>query len=121
MSADIQIERVSYAPGELLRAKVQLLPLAAHETRRVELAVLWETEGKGDTDQGVILYRVLSEGDPQAGTAEHEVEVTLPALPLSYDGSIVKVGWRLRVRRLAPFGADAITDEPFLLTWGETG
>jgi hypothetical protein len=110
--ADVELERSRYVPGELLRAKVRLDPEAAG--RRVELSVLWETSGKGDTDVGVIFHRVLAGED---AAAEHHVEVRLPALPLTYTGDIVKIAWAVRVRRLAMIGDDDVLDAPFVLAW----
>jgi hypothetical protein len=117
VSAFISLEGARFAPGSVLRGRVQLEPLADDVSRRVELAVLWETEGKGDTDLGVVLYRVLADGDEQAATGEHTFEVTLPFLPLSYDGTLIKIGWRVRVRRLSAMAQDDVYDEPFELAW----
>ncbi len=117
MSASIHLEGRTFVPGSLLRGRVSLEPLAEHLGRRVELAVLWETEGKGDTDMGVVYYRVLADGDEKAASSEHAFEVTLPFLPLSYHGVLLKIGWRVRVRRLAPLGDDFVHDEPFELGW----
>ena len=115
MSARIDLERKAYAPGETLRATVRLAPPAGDERRRVEVSVLWETSGKGDTDLGVVLHRVLADGDAAAARGEHRVEATLPALPLSYAGQLVKLGWFVRVRRLALLGVDDTFDAPFTL------
>ena len=119
MTASIELERDTCAPGTTLRGRVVLLPLPGEESRKVELSVLWETEGKGNTDVGVALHRVLSDGDPDAGHAEHTFEVQLPALPLSYQGFLLKIGWLVRVRRLAALGEDAVIDQPFRLAWSE--
>lgn len=117
MSAHISLEARRYVPGSMLRGKVQLDPLPGDASRRVELAVLWETEGKGDTDLGVILYRVLSDGEGLAATSEHAFEVALPFLPLSYAGTLLKIGWRVRVRRLSALANDDVYDETFELAW----
>lgn len=117
MSAHIVLESRRFVPGSVLRGKVQLDPLPGDASRRVELAVLWETEGKGDTDLGVVLHRVLSDGDGAAATGGHAFEVTLPFLPLSYAGNLIKIGWRVRVRRLSALADDDVYDEPFELAW----
>jgi hypothetical protein len=52
-----------------------------------------------------------------AAKTEHGFEVTLPCPPLSYVGTLIKIGWRVRVRRLSAFGNDDAYDEPFELAW----
>lgn len=117
VSAHVFLESRSYVPGAMLRGRVELDPMSGDESKRVELAVLWETEGKGDTDLGVILHRVLADGDPVAAKTTHTFEVMLPFLPLSYAGNLLKIGWRVRVRRFALSGDDDVYDEPFELAW----
>ena len=117
MSATIELEGLTFVPGSVLRGRVKLEPIAEHMSRSVELAVLWETEGKGNTDMGVILYRVLADGDEKAAQGEHAFDVTLPFLPLTYHGVLLKVVWRARVRRFAPLAEDFIWDVPFELSW----
>lgn len=116
MIPTIEIERATYAPGSVLRGRVALEAVPGEPARKVELSVLWETEGKGNTDRGVVLYRLLSDGHA-SGSSEHAFEATLPALPLSYDGHLVKIGWRVRVRVLALLGDDGVFEEPFRLEW----
>jgi hypothetical protein len=121
MSASIELgsgsEPLVYQPGGTLRGRVALLPLPGDAERRVELAVLWQTEGKGNTDIGVVFYRVLCDGDAVAGTGEHTFETLLPILPVTYYGHLVKVGWLVRVRRLAMLGDDTVIDQPFQVVW----
>jgi hypothetical protein len=117
VSASIELEYGSYAPGAWLRGRVVLMPFPGDERRRVELSVLWETYGKGDTDQWVLFCRVLADGDPAAGTATHTFEAQVPVLPLSYDGTVVSLRWLVRVRRFATLGSDAVIDQPFLVAW----
>lgn len=119
MSASIELPDNVFVPGTVLRGKVVLMPLPGDEKHRVELSVLWETEGKGDTDRGVILFRALADGDPAAASAEHAFETPLPVLPLTYDGKLIKIRWLVRVRRYVTFGDDMIFEEPFTLAWPE--
>jgi hypothetical protein len=120
MSAVIHLESDTHAPGATLRGTVQLSPSRGNEGQRVELTVLWEARGSGGSDVGVIYYAVLCNGDREAASATHAFEVTLPALPLSYDGKVVTIGWHVRVRRLALLGDDAVFDEPFSVAWSGT-
>lgn len=107
MTIEITIEEKRLRPGGVVRGKVTLDPLAGDESNRVELSVLWETAGKGDTDLGLVLFRELS------GRGEFPFEAPLPLLPLSYDGGILSITWLVRVRRLRTLSADEIVDEPF--------
>jgi hypothetical protein len=117
VSALVDLESATYAPGDTLRGRVELVPLEGDASRKVELSVLWETEGKGDTDVGVILHRVLSDGDSPAARGTHRFEVELPALPLSQASKLLKIRWRVRVRRLATLGEDDVFDTDFRLAW----
>ncbi len=117
MSAYIELESAICTPGSVVRGRVALLPLHGDEKRKVELSVIWETEGKGDTDVGVVFYRVLANGDATAGTAEYAFEAQLPLLPLSYRGHLVKIVWRVRVRRLSPLGDDQVIDHDLQVAW----
>ncbi len=117
MSAEIELSAEYVAPGTALSGRVTLRP-AEDETRQtVELSVLWVTSGKGDTDMGVVLHRVLCDGDEAAATAAHAFEVTLPLLPLSYAGALLKVQWLVRVRRRRLLGEDAVFNAPFVVGW----
>ena len=80
MSIEIELEggRVEYEPGGLLEGRVTLTPAPGEEGRKVELSVLWQTEGKGNTDLGVLLHRVIAEDGIGAREA-HAFEARLRA------------------------------------------
>lgn len=109
----IELERRSVPAGDVVRGRVHLTPEPSDAGRRVELTVLWETEGKGDTDMGVAHFQVLADGDAAAATRTHAFEARLPLAPVSYDGTILKIQWLVRVRRLARLGNDLVVDETF--------
>jgi len=120
MGASIEIPQFRYPPGAIIKGKVALLPLPGDEELGVELAILWETVGKGDTDLGVIYHRVLVDKNTprSAATAEHAFEAQLPALPLSYGGRLIQIIWRVRVRRAGRIGSnDGVYDQAFELAW----
>lgn len=61
--------------------------------------VQWYTEGKGTPEEGPeIPAEVAPAGEGPGGTRRFSFEVPLPLTPLSYDGTIVKIRWRLVVR-----------------------
>lgn len=107
MSIAIVIEEKRLRPGGVVRGTVTLEPALGDEGNRVELSVLWETAGKGDTDLGLVLFRELS------GRGSFPFEAPLPLLPLSYDGGLIGITWLVRVRRLKTLSADEVVDEAF--------
>ncbi|MBK7583738.1 MAG: hypothetical protein IPI67_26530 [Myxococcales bacterium] len=117
MSIEIELERELCEPGGVLRGRVVLTPLAGQEERKVELTVMWMTDGKGNTDLEVALFRVLSDGAGDAATGSHRFEVNLPLLPVSYTGTLLKLRWLVSVRRQAPLGGDQIEEKDFLVGW----
>jgi hypothetical protein len=107
MTMEITLEHRRLPPGGVVRGTVTLEPLPGDEGNRVELSVLWETAGKGDTDLGIVLFRQLE------GRGSFPFEAPLPLLPLSYDGGLLSISWLVRVRRLRTLAADEIVDELF--------
>lgn len=107
ITIEIALEERQLRPGGVVRGTVTLSPLPGDEDNRVELSVLWQTSGKGDTDLGIVLFRALE------GRGEFPFEAPLPLLPLSYDGGLLSIAWLVRVRRLRTLTADEIVDEPF--------
>ena len=103
---DVQLERRQVRPGEVVRGRVQLDAAGV----RTELSILWETQGKGTTDLGVIHHRELTAG-------EHPFEVALPRLPLTYVGTLIKVRWLVRLRRIHTSDADHVIDQEFEVAW----
>lgn len=107
MTIGIVLDERRLRPGGVVRGTVRLDPTAGEEGNRVELSVLWETSGKGDTDLGLVLFRVLE------GQGSFPFEAPLPLLPLSYDGGLISIQWLVRVRRLRALSQDEIEEESF--------
>jgi hypothetical protein len=107
MTIEIAIEERRLRPGGVVRGTVTLSPAPGEESNPVELSVLWETAGKGDTDLGIVLFRRLE------GRGSFPFEAPLPLLPLSYDGGLISISWLVRVRRLRTMSADEVVDEGF--------
>lgn len=109
--------RRQYFPHETLSGEYRLSSASGHDIDAVELAVLWQTEGKGNGDLGVHFFnrRVASrtEGiDPYTPT---RFLTQLPSSPLSYPGAIIKVNWYVRVRLFLSRGDELVTELPFRL------
>ncbi|WP_346772148.1 hypothetical protein [Neorhodopirellula lusitana] len=81
----------------------------------MEVSVLWHTEGKGDEDLGVHFFQrydaselrnmVIGESQP--------IQCRLPASPLSYRGTLLKIQWGVRVRVFVADGPEAVAEHPF--------
>lgn len=112
MSIGIELERTVCEPASVVRGQVVLAPSPEAEDRKVELSVLWQTEGKGNTDLGVVLHRELP-----AGEGTHGFEVRLPLLPVSYRGALVSVRWLVRVRRVAFMADDELEEAELEVRW----
>jgi hypothetical protein len=106
-----------HLPGELLEGEYQIDAVEPQEVSAVELSVLWYTEGKGDEDLGIHHFeRRTSDdnGEEQSNLTElRRFSVRLPASPLSYEGVLVKLRWRVRVRVFLNSGRDYFADLPF--------
>lgn len=98
----IAIDERRLAAGSVVRGRVSF-DEEEDGSKSVELSVVWETSGKGDTDLGVLHFETVTNA-----RGEHAFVVQLPLLPLSYDGVIVKIGWLVRARR-----GQLVVDEAF--------
>jgi hypothetical protein len=102
----IEVEESEVRAGGVVKGRVVLTPSEDQAARRVELAVLWETEGKGNTDLGVAYFAVLADGDRDAARRTHTFAAQLPLAPLTYEGRTLRIRWLVRVKRLARLGGD---------------
>jgi len=95
----LQLEQEEYAPGDLLVGAF-CLDEQPPDLESVELSVLWQTEGKGDEDLDAIHHTAWNRStDTLASLANpQEFSVTLPRSPWSYDGTLIKICWCVRVR-----------------------
>ena len=107
MTLAVDLHERSLRPGGLVRGCVTLAPALGDEGSGVELSVLWETSGRGNTDRGVVFFRDL----PTRGA--YDFEARLPLLPLTYEGELLQIRWLVRVRRLRARADDELVDEPF--------
>ena len=87
-----------YQPGDFLICEYRIIPAANEEISVIESSVLWSTEGKGEEDIGVHFFERKKSMPLQAYLSPQRLSTVLPASPLSYDGTILKVNWYVRVR-----------------------
>jgi hypothetical protein len=107
----------AYRPGDVLSGRFSLEGVPPEEIRAVELSVLWHTEGKGDEDMSVHYFERTQpqNGQPVDLRQPRRFRTALPNSPLSYDGLIVKICWRVRVRVFLARGKEIYDEVPFQL------
>lgn len=83
--------------------------------RAVRIELRWETEGRGTTDGESVDSSVL---DSSHGTLPpvFDTQLQVPSHgPASYDGSLIRVRWFVRVRLDVPWAGDPKEDLPLLV------
>jgi hypothetical protein len=106
-----------YRPGDVLAGRFSLQDVAPTDIRAVELSVLWHTEGKGEEDMSVHYFERVEPQNGQPIDLRHarRFSTALPNSPLSYDGVIVKICWRVRLRVFLARGKEISDELPFQL------
>ena len=61
---------------------------------RVELRVVWNTDGKGTTDIGVADIVAF---DEPGNSGDESLNITLPEAPYSFSGSILSLQWAIEL------------------------
>ncbi len=107
----------TYHPGDILSGQCRLGSIEAEDIEAVELSVLWYTEGKGDEDLSVHLFKRFHANAPAAFDPRHPVRFStqLPNSPVSYDGVVLKIHWCVRVRLFVQHGKEIVQEMPFRL------
>ena len=106
-----------FHPGETLDCDFQIDAVSPADTQAVEVSVNWFTEGKGEEDIGVHYFERYTPSDAVDGDLRqlHRFQTTLPNSPLTYNGAIVKIRWRVRVRLYWGRGKETWVDRVFQL------
>jgi hypothetical protein len=117
ISIKIGHRQTPHTPGDLLNGEYQIDAVEPEEIRAVELSILWYTEGKGDEDLGIHHFqrRTTDDQDETPLTELVKFSVPLPKSPLSYEGVLIKVRWRVRVRVFLKNGRNYLAELPFRL------
>jgi hypothetical protein len=107
----------TYFPGETLAGSYFLDELGDVSISAVEVSVLWQTEGKGNSDFGIHDFwrRSVADGDWIDNRTPGRFHTTLPNSPLSYDGELIKIYWLVRVRVFTEDGREFIDEHAFRL------
>ena len=106
-----------YRPGDTLSGEYWIESIDTGQVKAVEASVLWHTEGKGDEDMAVVEFwrREPDDDRPIDPRRPERFSAAVPMSPLSYDGQIVKVRWRVRVRAFLHRGKDVLGERVFQL------
>jgi hypothetical protein len=115
VTIEIDNPRPVYYPGDTLAGCYRLPADAPPEVERLEVSVLWRTQGKGEEDIGVHFFEKLAPQEPLDAREVRRFSTRLPASPLSYDGLIVKILWCVRVRASLRGGQEMVGETPFQL------
>jgi hypothetical protein len=93
-----------FRPGQAISGRYRVnMSEPTPVVQALEWSIEWETETSGTEDYGVhVVERLEPEGGIPYPERWREFEALLPRSPLSYDGLIIKVVWRVRGR--AVFG-----------------
>ncbi len=83
----------------------------------LEASVMWYTEGKGDEDLNVHHFRRWSDAQLQELDLgeSHGFQCSLPLTPLSYEGTLLRIRWCVRLRLFCSVGRDSVAQVPFQL------
>ncbi len=107
--------RRTYWPGEELAGSCHWELDPGEQVRRVEISVLWYTEGKGEEDFAVHHFQPVSAQAGQSLEGPVEFRTRLPQAPLTYEGVILKLYWCVRVRLFLRRGGQVVQERPFRL------
>ncbi len=104
-------------PRETLEFEYCLKRVTAEMVDRLEVSVMWCTEGKGSEDLGVHFFESVTREQlaTQPPSQPRRVGTVLPAYPLSYEGRIMKIRWCVRLRLYLSDGREITAEQPFYL------
>jgi hypothetical protein len=106
-----------YEAGQRLSAEWRIKRILREELVGLEASVLWFTEGKGDED--IQVHHFDRWNDAQLNqldlSAPHFIGCLLPLSPISYEGTLVRIRWCVRLRLFCSSGHECVTQQPFKL------
>ena len=82
-----------FAPGESISGTVEWIELN-EKTSRLEIRLIWYTEGKGDTDVAIIETITVDSPSPN-GTSTFDF--VAPTRPFSFSGKLISLIWAVEV------------------------
>lgn len=106
-----------HVPGDVLDFEYSIHRVEPESVDSLEASVLWTTEGKGSEDIGVHFFERIGGADltSQALQNPRVISTRLPECPLSYEGRLMKIRWRIRLRLFLTDGREISAEQPFYL------
>ena len=103
--------------GQPLTASWLLSRITPALVEGLEASVMWYTEGKGDEDLNVHAFQRWNDSQLRELdlSQRHQLHCALPVTPLSYEGTLLRIRWCVRVRLFCSAGLDAVAQAPFQL------
>ncbi len=104
-------------PREALEFEYCLKRVTAVMVDRLEVSVMWSTEGKGSEDLGVHHFECVTREQlsDRPLTQARSISTVLPSHPLSYEGRLMKIRWCIRLRLYLSDGREICAEQPFYL------
>ena len=114
----VELTQTNFRPGDELAGAFVIPGGLPTNTKSLELSVLWHTSGKGTEDMGVSFYQGWkSEDDTLADLPNPSTfTVSLPQTPWTYDGTLIKIHWLVRVRLRYGGEYEVVVEAPFTLS-----
>jgi len=111
-----------YGMGQVMTVSWRVRPCGSDRFSGLEASVLWFTEGKGDVDLQVHSFHQWNASDLQQLDLSlwHGFRCELPFSPLSYEGTLLRINWCVRMRLFCEGGKEIVVQTPFHLTSGQT-
>ena len=113
----ISNNRTHFMPRDVLECEYSLDNVDDDDIQAIETSVIWMTEGKGDEDLGVHFFGRRRKNQMRDGDlgALYRFKTVLPLSPGSYDGHLIKIRWKIRVRVFLSQGREICDDFGFHL------
>ena len=117
LSVDLCHADGEYRIGQVLSARWRIHPAAKGSFQGLEASVLWFTEGKGDVDLQVHAFQHWNEAELRRldRSQWHGFRCELPSSPLSYQGTLLRICWCVRVRLFFDDSREIVVEKPFRL------
>jgi len=104
-------------PLELLEFEYSVRRVDFFDVDRLEVSVIWKTDGKGTEDFGVHYFESLDSKELSKAFDDGPklVSTTLPASPLSYEGELLSINWCVRLKLYMTDNREISTEQQFCL------